>query len=91
MAENDDNNINTTGADKEQRKADKQTKQQNTNQAQDVEKTQKRVKFIMKLITKYPIIIQIVIAILIFLFCWGVIGFFITLPGTYIENIKEFT
>lgn len=91
MAENDDNNINTTGADKEQRKADKQTKQQNTNQAQDAEKTQKRVKFIMKLITKYPIIIQIVIAILIFLFCWGVIGFFITLPGTYIENIKEFS
>ena len=94
MAENDnDNNVSTTGADKEKRKQDKQTKNQNTNQAQKAQKAKKQmsiVKKFIKLIATFPVIGYVLIAILIFLLCWGVIGFFTTLPGTYIESIKEF-
>ncbi len=89
MADND-SNVNTTGADKEQQKAEKQAKNQNTNQVEKQTKNVKRIKKITGLITKFPIIIQILIAVLIFLICWGIIGFFTTLPGTYIESIKEF-
>lgn len=89
MADND-NNVNTTGADKEKQKAEKQAKNQNTNQVEKQTKNVKRIKKITGLITKFPIIIQVLIAVLIFLICWGLIGFFTTLPGTYIENIKEF-
>ena len=94
MAENDnDNNVSTTGADKEKRKQDKQTKNQNTNPAQKAQKAKKQmsiVKKFIKLIATFPVIGYVLIAILIFLLCWGVIGFFTTLPGTYIESIKEF-
>ena len=48
------------------------------------------VKKFIKLIATFPVIGYVLIAILIFLLCWGVIGFFTTLPGTYIESIKEF-
>lgn len=88
--EDNDSNINTTGADKEQQKAKKQAKDQNTNQVEKQTKNVKRIKKITGLITKFPIIIQVLIIVLIFLICWGLIGFFTTLPGTYIENIKEF-
>ena len=94
MAENDnDNNVSTTGADKEKRKQDKQTKNQNTNPAQKAQKAKKQmsiVKKFIKLIATFPVIGYVLIAILIFLLCWGVIGFFTTLPGTYIESIKGF-
>ena len=88
--EDNDSNINTTGADKEQQKAKKQAKNQNTNQVEKQAKNVKRIKKITGLITKFPIIIQVLIIVLIFLICWGLIGFFTTLPGTYIESIKEF-
>lgn len=88
--EENDSNINTTGADKEQQKAEKQAKNKNTNQVEKQTKNVKRIKKITGLITKFPIIIQVLIILLIFLICWGLIGFFTTLPGTYIENIKEF-
>ena len=82
MAENDnDNNVSTTGADKEKRKQDKQTKNQNTNPAQKAQKAKKQmsiVKKFIKLIATFPVIGYVLIAILIFLFCWGVIGFFTT-------------
>lgn len=94
MAENDnDNNVSTTGADKEKRKQDKQTKNQNTTPAQKAQKAKKQmsiVKKFIKLIATFPVIGYVLIAILIFLLCWGVIGFFTTLPGTYLESIKEF-
>lgn len=94
MAENDnESNVNTTGADKDKQQQQKQAKNQNTNPVQKAQKTKKQMgilrKFV-KLISAFPIIGYVLIAILIFLFCWGVIGFFTTLPGTYIESIKEF-
>lgn len=89
MAEND-SNIHTTGADKEQSNAAKEAKKKNTNQVDKQIKNVKRIKKAKDIITKYPIIIKVLIAVLIFLVCWGIIGFFITLPGTYIESIKEF-
>ena len=94
MANNDnEGNVSTTGSDKEKRKQDKQAKKQNTDPVKKAEKTKKRantIKKIVQLIAKFPVIGYVLIAILIFLFCWGVIGFFTTLPGTYIESIKEF-
>lgn len=94
MAENDnESNVNTTGADKDKQQQQKQAKNQNTNPVQKAQKTKKRantIKKIVQLIAKFPVIGYVLIAILIFLFCWGVIGFFTTLPGTYIESIKEF-
>ena len=94
MAENDnESNVNTTGADKDKQQQQKQAKNQNTNPVQKAQKTKKQMgilrKFV-KLISAFPIIGYVLIAILIFLFCWGVIGFFTTLPGTYTESIKEF-
>lgn len=94
MAENDnESNVNTTGADKDKQQQQKQAKNQNTNPVQKAQKTKKQMgilKKFVKLISAFPIIGYVLIAILIFLFCWGVIGFFTTLPGTYIESIKEF-
>ena len=94
MAENDNgSNVNTTGADKDKQQQQKQAKNQNTNPVQKAQKTKKQMgilKKFVKLISAFPIIGYVLIAILIFLFCWGVIGFFTTLPGTYIESIKEF-
>lgn len=94
MAENDNgSNVNTTGADKDKQQQQKQAKNQNTNPVQKAQKTKKLMgilKKFVKLISAFPIIGYVLIAILIFLFCWGVIGFFTTLPGTYIESIKEF-
>ena len=87
---NNGNNINTTGAEKEKQKEEKQKKEQNTNQIEKQKKTVKRIRKIKDILSTYPIIIKILIAILIFLICWGIIGFFLTLPGTYIETIKEF-
>lgn len=94
MAENDnESNVNTTGADKDKQQQQKQAKNQNTNPVQKAQKTKKQMgilKKFVKLISAFPIIGYVLIAILIFLFCWGIIGFFTTLPGTYIESIKEF-
>ena len=94
MAENDnEQNVNTTGSDKEQQQQQKQAKNQNTNPVQKAQKTEKNVKRIAKikdLIVAVPAIGYALIGILIFLICWGIIGFFTTLPGTYIESIKEF-
>lgn len=94
MAENDnEQNVNTTGSDKEQQQQQKQAKNQNTNPVQKAQKTEKNVKRIAKikdLIAAVPAIGYALIGILIFLICWGIIGFFTTLPGTYIESIKEF-
>ena len=94
MTENDnEQNVNTTGSDKEQQQQQKQAKNQNTNPVQKAQKTEKNVKRIAKikdLIVAVPAIGYALIGILIFLICWGIIGFFTTLPGTYIESIKEF-
>ena len=91
MDEND--NINTTSEDKNKRRqarTRRQVRKRKVNRRKKVGKTKKIVNFTIKFLTKFPIIILILIIVFIFLICWGMIGFFKTLPGTYIETIKEF-
>ena len=85
MAEAQNDNINTTGADKAQRDA-----KNNAKRPEKVSKAANRAQSIAKQISKNPIILKILIIVLIVIVCIGIICFFVTLPGTYIENIKEF-
>ena len=94
MDEENQENLNTTGQNEKKRKQNKEQKKQNSN---DIEKAVKNAKKIKKFVEKHkawikylPIIIKAIIIILIVLVLVGIVQFFRTMPGMYLENAKEY-
>lgn len=94
------NNVNTAGKDQEERQQDKQpgskaqkaknayNKAKNAKKLADKAKEIKAVSSVMSALG--PIIVPIIVIILAIILIIGLIGFLTSLPGLYIENIKEF-
>lgn len=92
MDEENQDNLNTTGQNEENRR---KTKQNNNNSnakkiAQNAEKVKKLANKFKGWVKYLPIIIKAIIIILIVLILIGLIQFFRTMPGMYLENVKEF-
>ncbi len=85
MDPENNNNVNTTGAEKQKNAA-----KPKEGVAQKVQKGKKAVNLIVKVITKIPAIGTIGLIIVIVILIIGFIGFFTSLPGTFIESIKAF-
>lgn len=92
MDEEKQNNISTTGENEEKRKQDKQRDQENkkNNTTQKVEKAKKIAKNYKTWIKYLPLIIKVGVIILIIIILVGIVQFFRTMPGMYLENAKEF-
>ena len=86
MGEDQDNsNVSTTGSDQETRKQSKQS-----NGSGVTTKVQDKANKIKNWIKYLPIIGQVLLIVFFVMIIIGLVTLFITLPGTYIENIKEF-
>jgi len=84
----EDDNVSTTGQGKNDRDAKRKAKAKNVQgNVQKAKKTKKVIKFIVQ---HMGIFLPILIGLLIIIAIIGIIGFFTSLPGMYVENIKEF-
>ena len=92
MDEENQDNVNTTGKDKEKREQKKQNKNQNNakDTAKKAEKVKKTAVKFKGWIKYLPIIIKVVIITIIVIILVGIIMFFTTMPSMYLENVKEF-
>ena len=102
MDEENQNNINTTGGAEEKRKQDKQDGKNNQNSnmaqkankakkiAQKADKAKKAAQKVKTWIKYLPIIIKVGLIVLVILILVGIVQFFRTIPGMYLENAKEF-
>lgn len=88
--DDENSNVSTAGADKEKRKQNKQGKESKTQKAagaaQSVAKNKKVLKFI---IAHAGVFITIAVILLIILLIIGFVGYFTSLPGMWIENVKD--
>lgn len=88
--DDENSNVSTAGADKEKRKQNKQGKESKTQKAagaaQSVAKNKKVLKFI---IAHAGVFITIAVILLIILLIIGFVGYFTSLPGMWIEKVKE--
>lgn len=94
------NNVNTAGKDQEERQQNKQPgskaeKAKNAyNKAKNAKKLAEKAKEIKAVSSIFaalgPVIIVIIVIILAIILIIGLIGFLTSLPGLYLENIKEF-
>lgn len=85
MGEENDQNVVTTGGDKDARKQDNKS-----NFLNKANKAKEKVQKIKKWIKYFPIILKVLIFALIIIIITGLVFFFQSLPGTYIESAKEF-
>lgn len=83
-----DNNVSTTGQNKQKKDQNKQAKGNNTQKkAKDAKKAVKGLKFI---IANLGWIVPILIVVLVIIFVIGMIGFITSLPGLWVEKAYEF-
>jgi len=83
-----DNNVSTTGQNKQQKDQNKQAKGNNIQKkVKDAKKVQKGLKFV---IANIGWIAPILIALLIIIYVIGIIGLITSLPGLWVEKAYEF-
>ena len=87
MDQDQESNVATTGAEKEASKQSKQATNSNSKATSKIKNTALKFKNWIKYL---PIIGQILLVLLLILIIVGLITLFTTLPGMYVENIKEF-
>lgn len=88
MENGNDNNVSTTGQNKQQKDQNKQAKGNNIQKkVKDAKKIQKGLKFV---IANIGWIAPILIASLIIIYVIGIIGLITSLPGLWVEKAYEF-
>lgn len=91
MSDNgNNNNVNTTGKDKQQRNQNKQQKNQNKQKSNVQKKAINAAKKIKALLSKARILVPLIIVVIVIISIIGAVGFLTGLPGTWIESVKEF-
>ena len=88
MDEENQENVNTTGGNEEQRK--QQSQNNNGNITSKFEKAKNWAQKYSKWTKYLPLIVNVIIVVIIILILIGIIQFFTTMPGMYLENIKRF-
>ena len=96
---NEGSTVNTAGAEEAQRKQEKEQKKQQPSAAKEqakgaakgiAKKIAKNPQMLQAIAGLIPVLIWVVIIVIIIFIIVGLIGFFTSLPGTFIESIKDF-